>query len=174
MYLKLGERLVTCSCTNGVTDRKNKLQLGSKSSRYHLFWNSENFWFLSSQRWHRIWFPHCPPLDRRVKLLLFSPSFIATFFIFCSCYYYYYYLLFIPTNTKSISKPTEGVFAPNQQRCSRVLNPLALLFLPLLPWSSRCHFATVAAAQIPDLPRDLTPFPHRAEGCAQQSPPAIR
>ena len=66
------------------------------------------------------------------------------------------------------------MFAPNQQRCSRVLNPLALLFLPLLPWNSRCHFATVAAAQIPDLPWDLTPFPHRAEGCAQQSPPAIR
>lgn len=41
--------------------------------------------------------------------------------------------LFIPINTKSISQPTDGVFAPKQQRCSRVLNPLALLFLPLLP-----------------------------------------
>lgn len=82
--------------------------------------------------------------------------------------------LFMPINTKSISQPAAGVFAPNQQRCSRVLYPFALLFLPLLPWSSRCHFATVAAPQIPDLPQDLTPFPHGAEGGAQQSPPAIR
>lgn len=31
--------------------------------------------------------------------------------------------LFIPINTKSISQPTEGVFAPGQQRCSGCLTP---------------------------------------------------
>lgn len=80
----------------------------------------------------------------------------------------------MPINMKSISQPAAGVFAPNQQRCSRVLYPLALLFFPLLPWSSRCHFATVAAAQSPDLSQDLMPFPHGAEGGVRQSPPAIR
>lgn len=65
----------------------------------------------------------------------------------------------MPLNMKSVSQPTAGVLTQNQQRCSRVLYPLALLFLPLLLWSSRCHFATVAVAQIPDLPQDLTPFP---------------
>lgn len=88
-----------------------------------------------------------PTPERKVKLLLFLLSFITTFSIF-------YFVIdiiiikfaFYAYKRKFILQPTKGVCAPNQQRCSWVLNPLALLFLPLLPWSSRCHFATVAAA----------------------------
>lgn len=62
MYLKRGGEACDLLMHKwGDGQEEQKLQLGSKSSRYHVSWNSENFSFLCSQRWHRIWFPHCPP-----------------------------------------------------------------------------------------------------------------
>lgn len=70
--------------------------------------------------------PH-PPRKESETPLIFT-VFYSHILNFCSYIINSIICLFIPINTKSISPPTERVFAPNQRRCSRVLSPLALLF----------------------------------------------
>lgn len=89
-------------------------------------------------------------------------SFIATFLMLC--FIVIIICLLISRNTSIHLESNWRGIAPSQQRCSRVLNPFALLFLPLPRWRSGCHFATIAAAQIPDFPRDLTPISPQSWG----------
>lgn len=138
MSLKLGERPVTCSCTNGATDKKNKSRLAFKSEPFPspvLELTGQNLCNVLSLRGDTEYTPPHPslhplspltPAPGRMELLGSSRSFIAT----CSIFF-----ILIPLNTQSISQPTEGN-PPSQQRYSRVLSPSALLFLPSLPWSS--------------------------------------
>lgn len=70
----------------------------------------------------------CPPSRKESETPVIFTVFYSYILNFCSYIIIAIICLFIPINTKSISQPTERVFAPNQQRCSRVLNPLALLF----------------------------------------------